>query len=193
MNLKQLILAAAVLASGQAFAANYSFNYVALASDNFEVVSGDFGSSIAIGDTVTFTLNTVAGSSFSASAGDKMWAILGLNDANSSGAVRRGDYSWSFYNQGVLVSAGSSLGEESQDFHVGPWVSIGFSGAFDRYSWTGTLIASDTGNDNVAFAISGYTSAQLAPVPELEAYAMLIAGLGLMGGVARRRRRRKSA
>ncbi len=195
MSVKKLILAAAVmLASGQALAANYSFNYVALASDHFQAVSGDFGANIAIGDSVTFTLNTAPGSSFLASAGDRMWAILGVNDTGSQGGVRTSDYSWSFHNQGVLVGSGSSNAEDTAYVHLGPWVSIGFNGAFDKYTWTGTLLSSQTGNDNVAFAISaGYTEAQLAPVPEPESVAMLLAGLGLMGAVARRRRFGKAA
>ena len=45
--------------------------------------------------------------------------------------------------------------------------------------FTGTL----TGNDGGAYL----AALHLAPVPEPETYAMLLAGLGLMGGIARRR------
>ncbi len=44
----------------------------------------------------------------------------------------------------------------------------------------------DSSADNIAFALA-------APVPEPETYAMLLAGLGLMGGIARRRTAGKAA
>lgn len=204
MNIKKLVLAVSVVfASSQALAANYSFNYVALSSSQFQAVSGDFGSNIAVGDTVTFNLNASSGNAFLASSGDSMWAILGID----GGGSRVSDYSWSFYNQASLVGSGASSGEGTGAIHLGPYVSIGFDGVFDKYSWTGTLTSSSTGDNNLAADIGynspplanyggsfsyGETSAQFiqvaAPVPEPETYAMLLAGLGLLGAVVRRRR-----
>ncbi len=44
----------------------------------------------------------------------------------------------------------------------------------------------------VGASFTGKNVAAVAPVPELEAYAMLLAGLGLIGGIARRRENQKS-
>jgi len=77
------------------------------------------------------------------------------------------------------------------------WSSSGYSGSY----YTGTLSDLVLGAGSHTFTIEltalapGYTSggatatfSALAPVPEPETYAMLLAGLGLMGAVARRRK-----
>jgi hypothetical protein len=45
----------------------------------------------------------------------------------------------------------------------------------------------DLGSQRVALGFYGVANASLAPIPEPESYAMMLAGLGLMVGVARRR------
>ena len=53
-----------------------------------------------------------------------------------------------------------------------------------------TIYGTSVGND--LHLISGRLDATLLPVPEPESYAMLLAGLGLMGTIARRRSNKKS-
>lgn len=53
-----------------------------------------------------------------------------------------------------------------------------------RYEFTGTRVS---GSNNDAFLDAAYLS--VSAVPEPETYAMLLAGLALIGGVARRRQR----
>ncbi|MFD1122643.1 PEP-CTERM sorting domain-containing protein [Methylophilus flavus] len=194
MKKRFTVLSAALVAflmTSSTYAASYSFNYEASDSSHFQGVSGDFGSNINIGDTVTFTLTASSGNAFSASIGDNIWAILGLLDSPISGGTRYSDYSWSFYNQGALVGSGSSVNESTQSVHMGPYVLINFNGLFDTYKWTATLNSSTTGNDNNAFDISlGYTSAQFVAttVPEPETYALFLAGLTCFGLFARRKK-----
>jgi|GEM_PF-963545 len=194
-------LALSLITTG-AYAASYSFNYEALASNQFQAVSGDFGSNINIGDSVTFTLTTSAGNVFSASMGDSMFAILGLDSVG--GGVRYSDYSWRFLQQGTEVGNGSSLNESTSSIHMGPLASINFNGLFDTYVWTATLNSSTTGT-NIATDIGynaapmplyggtwqyGITSAQFmaATVPEPESYALFLAGLACFGLFARQKK-----
>jgi hypothetical protein len=44
-----------------------------------------------------------------------------------------------------------------------------------------------SGSQRVALGFYGVASASLAPIPEPETYAMMLAGLGLLGTVVRRR------
>jgi hypothetical protein len=189
--LKLSALLAISLITTSTYAASYSFNYEVLDSSHFQAISGDFGSNINIGDTVTLTLTTPANSIFYGSNGDYMWAILGLFDS-AGGSTRTADYSWSFYDQGTQVGSGSSINETTSFIHMGPYVSINFNGFFDTYIWTGTLNSSISGNDNIAFDISTLsgTSAQFitATVPEPETYALCLAGLACLGLVAKKKK-----
>lgn len=68
-------------------------------------------------------------------------------------------------------------------------------------NFTGNL--ADQGTTNATFSLSPFdpgagntttfTLTQVATIPEPETYAMLLAGLGLMGGMARRRNNKKNA
>lgn len=203
MSIKNFAAAAVastvVLASTAVQAANYTFDYTALSSSQFQAASGNFGASVIVGDTVTFNLTASAGNQFQAVSSDSMWAILGFD----SGASRYSSYTYNFYSNNAVVGGGSTF-ETTCCIHMGPTVSVGFNGTFDKYSWTGTLL-SDDGNGNIASDIGynspalpnyggqwsyGETSAQFvaAPVPEPETYALMLAGLGLVGFMARRRK-----
>jgi hypothetical protein len=50
-----------------------------------------------------------------------------------------------------------------------------------------------TGSQRVALGFYAVANAALAPVPEPESYAMLLVGLGLLGGIVRRRKSGRSA
>jgi hypothetical protein len=115
------------------------------------------------------------------------------------------DLSFDFYNAGWGSSA--SRGQS-------------FFSAFDSFGSlleTGSLFASQSGVTNFALASGGVKTLQfnnstngtqswwfglagvratedaVSPVPEPETYAMLLAGLGLMAGIARRRKKQLAA
>lgn len=180
------IAASAVCAVSQASVLN--FEYVALANNQFQSVSGDFGANVGIGDTVTFKLTTQAGQQFQTVSSDYMWSILGIVQA----ATRDSDYSWSFYNDGALVGSGSA--SQSTSFvHMGPFVNTGFDGYFDEYEWTGVLLSSTNNNVNTAydFVSPGSTTAVLVAdsvsVPEPSALALVMAGLAGLVAVRSKR------
>jgi hypothetical protein len=103
---------------------------------------------------------------------------------------------------GTLTGATISFGGLSQAFSSTPWgPNCNRVLCNDRFSFAGTSLA------NIATSIitlsnfqggwSNYFSASeisisgvaaVSPVPEPETYAMLLVGLGLMGGMARRRK-----
>jgi len=108
---------------------------------------------------------------------------------------------------GILTGATLSFGGLSQVFSSTPWGPTCTSGLCnDKFSFAGTSLASiatnviTLSNFQVApgpwstyfnaseISISGV--AAVSPVPEPETYAMLLAGLGLMGGMARRRKQK---
>jgi len=79
---------------------------------------------------------------------------------------------------------------------VNSWTSVAF--AIDGIS--SVVIASTNGGfapfgiDNLQFATStNLSSTQVSPIPEPETYALMIAGLGLLGFVARRRTKNAAA
>lgn len=70
-----------------------------------------------------------------------------------------------------------------------------YSGQVSRvaFGWDGTDTklsrnANDFGMDNIRYRAAQITTPPVSPVPEPNAVAMLLAGLGLMGAIARRRK-----
>jgi outer membrane lipoprotein SlyB len=80
------------------------------------------------------------------------------------------------------VYLGSTLvGTQSITFGaVNNWTSVNFgAGSYDKLVLTGSA---------AGFSPYGIDNLQIAAVPEAETYAMLLAGLGLMGSIIRRRK-----
>ncbi len=88
---------------------------------------------------------------------------------------------YSLFYQGNEVFSeiySSTNPEPERDMDTGlGWVSSGYSGAVDRIEFFG--MHEGVSIDNVTYAA--------APVPEPGSVAMVLAGLGLVGGLARRR------
>ena len=67
------------------------------------------------------------------------------------------------------------------------------------HSWGNTLLGAGPHSINIFDDLSpfgsgkGYVGVFAIPVPEPETYAMMLAGLGLMGFVARRRKQKEAA
>jgi hypothetical protein len=107
---------------------------------------------------------------------------LGLGLSVSRGSNVVGEYLWDVQHSGDQALAFSFAGMVGEEF------------TFSSYMLSGASLA----NANFAQSTSPYTLAEagaslngsftIAAVPEPETYAMLLAGLGLMGAIARRRK-----
>ncbi|HZX27551.1 MAG TPA: FxDxF family PEP-CTERM protein [Telluria sp.] len=163
MKLKTLAAAAVfALGTSSAFAADitYDAGAIPLAPDTFYHLFDhpDIG---MFTDTITFSITA---GDLSSSANPLNVKLKGINTSNIDGLSY------------VLWSGEDNLGT--------------FAG--DNSTWTMTLPAGDyaikvSGNANGTHGGSYGFDMQLAAVPEPETYAMLLAGLGLVGFAARRR------
>ena len=102
-------------------------------------------------------------------------------------------------------SSGNPLQSVTVSTNMVGWDSsrLSFGGNFVRFDWKGLTTNSDlyewNGVDNVLTKPATYFNATLdfggtvAAVPEPETYAMMLAGLGLLGVVARRRKQKLNA
>ena len=105
------------------------------------------------------------------------------------------------FNQVVPVT---TIGLRAEGHNTTGWITgATFQYSLDGSTWTTALLPGNSGmfnlnlsSQNLYFTYGGgnpdqfYVSslAVTAPIPEPEIYAMMLAGLGLMGFVARRRR-----
>ncbi len=112
---------------------------------------------------------------FSGPAGNSFFGITGL-----SASLFNNPPALSLYSGANLVNAvpSSSLLAGNYDLQIS-----GTAGAFGGAYWGGATLVT---NNSALFSPS-------APVPEPETYAMMLAGLGLMGFVARRRKQKEIA
>ncbi len=143
------------------------------------------GSGTSINDLFTFTLdsgNTSSGYSvvnipLSFTGGEWNTALATLTlSSNADGIVGNGD-------DQMLASAIWNQGSNSNDS-----LSLSYDSAITGPAYITITGVTDGGNGGI---YSGAIAA--APVPEPETYAMLLAGLGLMGAVVRRRSNRKTS
>lgn len=143
------------------------------------------------GDYSPFNVSfTVAGSTynFAVSAGNAqshlhtLAAVGGYDQAFLLGSGYTGDGYVSAYNYMVNYSAGLTL-DFAQNYAVTtPFNGYGVAYVYGFISSSGLqFYGHDTNADTV-------TINSASAVPETETYAMLLAGLGLMGAVARRRK-----
>ena len=90
--------------------------------------------------------------------------------------------------------SGSSLAAYNADARAQDWVAAAIGASWTNIHNVRVLNLYDTYNATThVFSGNHQDQLYLAPVPEPETYAMLLAGLGLMGFVVRRRRQGKAA
>ena len=87
-----------------------------------------------------------------------------------------GGYSFELFSGGNLVFQGPA--DDGSDCCALKWVASTYQGAVDKVVFYGS-------SDGAVIDNFTYT---VAAVPEPESYAMLVAGLGMMGAIARRRK-----
>ena len=124
--------------------------------------------------------------------------LFALSSFDGAGAFNFGDGSTFIPNQidvtGVLAGGGTVYQSFLIDKSTGSsggldFTSYAFSSSFNnlvsvRFSSSGSAIPEFNG-----FSVDNINATAVTAVPEAETYAMLLAGLGMMGFVARRRRK----
>ncbi len=169
---------------GRVGATNYTMTIAPLTATTSGSWFGSFSGAISantsfldhffftVPNSFTFTLLDP----FSGAAGNSFFGITGLNASlytNPAGSA--------LYSGANLVNpvASASLGTGNYDLQIS-----GTAGAFGGAYWGGATLVT---NNSAIFV------PPTAPIPEPETYAMMLAGLGLMGFVARRRKQKELA
>ena len=151
-----------------AFTQTYTF---ALGEAIMPTISGAYTIAADIAGSLT---NGVAGSNVSITPVNGKVQTLRLSSDNGA----------TFVNAGVDVGDAATQGTARGAYTYGTFsANAGGSGSFNYWEIE-TRFRLSAGSD--VASLSG--SAEILPVPEPESYAMLLAGLGLLGAIARRRR-----
>lgn len=171
-------IAAAVLLSGPARAATTDLGPI-LNGTTFNAVTSDG----AFQDLYTFTVSPNQGAAFAltAIAGNNFGASL------SNASLYSGNFATpaQLDVNALIASSGPILGTSVPNTSI--VVSVGIGSTPLALSPLNTYTLSVSGSSVGASAYTG--NVLLAPVPEPETYAMLLAGLGMMGMIARRRQK----
>lgn len=174
-------------------AASYDFSTFSAESQSYEGVTvGEMLLTSEAGD-LHYT-NSYGGGIFAGSGGASD-VYISFSTALNGISIRAGDGS------GDADAFGFSAYEFGTGTLLGSWYSPVFGGSNEPEWYTLNILASNIGsivfdpcNSGVCPGILGViggvviTDIITSPVPEPEAYAMLLAGLGLLGFMARRRK-----
>jgi hypothetical protein len=140
------------------------------------------------------------------------WITPLANQGASFDPVTKGTYTWSlsFNLAGFDASTASFSGKFAADNSAVVLLnghSIGSANGFTSFSNFGAASGFNSGLNTLDFVVTNvaqnggnptglrveFTASNVTPVPEPETYAMLLAGLGLMGVISRRRAKRNAA
>ena len=199
MKIKQLVLAASLAAASLGAQATVNVGGINFANDAFaDSLIYSIGSYTTSGGSLASVLtdNNPGTYAFSFTPGAGVMLGFTNNVFNGAGA------DLAIFELGVPDTVQVSLGFQTQSFQT---VSTGYNaggyalnvalidfsafgiaaGANLQYQTIGLSIAASGGT---VPSLSLVGALHTAPVPEPESYAMLLAGLGLMGTIARRRK-----
>jgi hypothetical protein len=179
MKLKSLFMALALaVGSLSTQAATYSFSQTGFTGGG--LLSGSFsGADINLDGILDFSANEISAFSLSFTGGTSVSAFtLGYGDL--FGLVFKIN-AGNFIGDDTTTAGSEGIGAFNDQYTyvsgVGPMTELGLGGG------QGALIM-----DASSSPLTSSTSViEISPVPEPESYAMLLAGLGMMGFVARRR------
>jgi hypothetical protein len=171
---------AVAMLAGVSFGANATTTHLGTVSEPTGIAGTVLGDGVSFSDIFTFTLDSNLGASFdvinvpamvsNATSFDGILSAVSLFSAGANGAVGGGDDS-------LLASSSAPSGES---------LTLDYNASLSGVSYiTVTGISNASGGAIYAGEIS--------PIPEPETYAMLLAGLGLMGAVVRRRSTNKTS
>ena len=140
------------------------------------------------------------------------WITPLANQGASFDPVTKGTYTWSlsFNLAGFDASTASFSGKFAADNSAVVLLngnSIGSANGFTSFSNFSAASGFNSGLNTLDFVVTNdgqstgnptglrveFTASNVTPVPEPETYAMLLAGLGLMGVISRRRAKRNAA
>ncbi|WP_296510213.1 PEP-CTERM sorting domain-containing protein [Rhodoferax sp.] len=140
------------------------------------------------------------------------WITPTKNQGDSFDATSNGTYSWklSFDLTGFNASTASFSGKFAADNSALVklnGVQLGASTGFNSFSAFSASNGFNSGANTLEFVVTNlaqrsgnptglrveFTASNVTAVPEPETYAMLLAGLGLMGAISRRRAKRNAA
>ncbi len=166
-----LLVACAVLASTVAGAASYSFEF--LANDNSYEVEGIF--------TTADTLNVEGGYNILGISG----TVTGVGGGVINGLVANPSSPFAHTAFGFIYDNNLFPSLSPQLSNPGVLFTTDSGMKWNLWGTSSTSYSLGFYPNNVAQVVEGtFTSA----VPEPESYAMMLAGLGLMGAIARRRK-----
>ena len=172
---------AVAMLAGVSFGANATTTHLGTVSEPTGIAGTVLGDGKSFSDIFTFTLSDPSlGASFDVinvpatvsgqTSFDGILSALSLFSAGANGAVGGGD--------DTLLATSTLPGSES--------LTLDYNQSLSGLSYiTVTGISNASGGAIYA--------GEIAPIPEPETYAMLLAGLGLMGAVVRRRGMKKTS
>ena len=173
-----LAVVALLLLPGRAVAQTYDTGLVSTGPTTAQIWFGNYGPVGSFADTFTFSV----GSSFNFSFTD-----LANSNIGSPGSYGITPLTASLLDGSMLPVVGiGSIASGPSLLNTTPVVGL----AAGIYNIQVAGLATPGGN---YWGSATLTNLPAAPVPEPETYAMMLAGLGLMGFVARRRRQKEAA
>lgn len=182
--------------SVSSMATNYNFNEIYSGGGSISLAPGSddpLTTNLHAGDTFQWTITTTPGSYWNVFSGGSLFPFMSFQISESG--TRTGDYNLDLSFGGSSVFSDIQTGISNSYAHIGTnTVSVPTGLNYDQMSLSYTLTGSDSSDNTIVSLLPWPGSApevnfsgNIALVPEPETYAMLLAGLGLLGFAARRR------